>query len=99
MSAGIGATAAGRWVYRLLVTSVLVGVGMLFGSTVAVAGDIAPEEYPPPPVEEEVAGPPEKPELVPTGVDSAWPWVTAGGAGLVLAGGALVVLRRRLTHD
>lgn len=100
MSAGVrGRTAdRGRRLLATLATSVLVCVGMLLAPTAAMADDIDPEEYPPPPVEEEVAGPPAD-ELVRTGAGSSWPWLTAAGVGLLAVGGSLVIMRRRLTHD
>lgn len=82
----------------------LVSASVLLGSATAFADDIDPEEYPPPPVEEEVEEtPPPEPvaeeELAETGVGLAWQWVAAGGVGLLAVGSALVLVRRRFTHE
>lgn len=101
MSAGVRGRTTDRRMRRLLATlaaGVVVCVGMFLGSTAAMADDIDPEEYPPPPVDEEVAGPPAD-ELVRTGAGSSWPWLTAAGVGLLVVGGTLVMVRRQLTHD
>lgn len=106
MRTGVGGPTGGRRWRRMLATvatGVLVSATTLLGSS-AMADNIDPEEYPPPPVEEEVAvSPPEpfadQPELARTGVELAWPLITAAGAGLLVVGTALVVVRRRLTHD
>ncbi len=62
--------------------------------------EISPEKYPPPtqPVKTVTPKPPVStpPQLVRTGVELPWAWMAAGGIGLVLLGGGLLVARRRV---
>jgi LPXTG-motif cell wall-anchored protein len=98
----------GRRAVAAAIVALLVGAGTLLGATAAMAEagkadkaeEIAPEKYPPPPKDEKTVPPsPPVERLVPTGVDLNWQWMAASGAILLAVGGALVLVRRRLSHD
>lgn len=101
----------GRRALAAALVALLVGAGVLLGSTTAMAEggkqdkaeQIGPEKYPPPPTDEKTVPPKPPvttpPELVRTGVAFSWQWLAASGLALLVVGGTLVVVRRRLTHD
>ena len=98
-----------RWRRALVAaaTATLLAAGALIGLGMAAAQasddtteEISPEQYPPPSEPEKTVTPKlpvsTPPELVRTGVELPWAMLAAGGVGLLLIGGGLLVARRRV---
>jgi LPXTG-motif cell wall-anchored protein len=85
--------------------SMLLASGAMLGMTAAIAHansddtseEISPEEYPPPSEPEETVPPKEPVEqsLPDTGVTASWMLLAGAGAGLIVIGGGLLLIRRR----
>jgi LPXTG-motif cell wall-anchored protein len=89
----------------LLASTVLVGVSVVAAqaTTDVAAEEIDPEKYPPPSQPEKTVTPKppvsQPPELVRTGVSISPTFFAVAGIGLLVVGGGLLLVRRRLSNE
>lgn len=100
-----GRTIAAAATATLLASSVLIGLTVAAAqATPNNAGEeISPEQYPPPSQPEKTVTPKppvsQPPELVRTGVTISPTVFAVAGIGLLVVGGGLLLLRRRLSNE
>lgn len=113
VSTRVGIRAVLRWrrafgaalAATLLAATVLVGVSVAAAQATSddAAEQIDPEQYPPPSQPEKTVTPKppvsQPPELVRTGVSISPTFFAITGVGLLVVGGGLLLVRRRLSNE